>query len=181
MKIKHLIAAILAMAIATGASAQSSAFKLGKWTEIHNALLKELNRSYVDSLPIDRIERVGIDAMLRDLDPYTVYIPEEENEDLQMMIHRTYGGVGAVIYKPDKGECHHHGALCRIARRQSGLVCGDEILAIDGLSTHGLTSQEGSDKMRETRYDRYAAGAETPIERHGRCPHRPGTDPSSGR
>ena len=149
MKIKHLIAAILAMAIATGASAQSSAFKLGKWTEIHNALLKELNRSYVDSLPIDRIERVGIDAMLRDLDPYTVYIPEEENEDLQMMINRTYGGVGAVIYKPDKeGNVIITEPYAGSPAAKAGLVCGDEILAIDGLSTHGLTSQEGSDKMR---------------------------------
>jgi len=149
MKIKHLIAAILAITITTGALAQSSAFKLGQWTEIHNALLKELNRSYVDSLPIDRIERVGIDAMLRDLDPYTVYIPEEENEDLQMMINRTYGGVGAVIYKPDKeGNVIITEPYAGSPAAKAGLVCGDEILAIDGLSTHGLTSQEGSDKMR---------------------------------
>ena len=149
MKIKHLIAAILAITIATGASAQSSAFKLGQWTEIHNALLKELNRSYVDSLPIDRIERAGIDAMLRDLDPYTVYIPEEENEDLQMMINRTYGGVGAVIYKPEKeGNVIITEPYAGSPAAKAGLVCGDEILAIDGLSTHGLTSQEGSDKMR---------------------------------
>ena len=83
------------------ANAQSTRFKLGKWTEIQTAILQELNRSYVDSLPVDRIERRGIDAMLAELDPYTVFIPEEENENLQMMIHKSYGGIGAVIYKPD--------------------------------------------------------------------------------
>ena len=79
------------MAILTcgAALAQSQSFKLGQWTEIQNSILKELNRSYVDSLPVDRIERAGIDAMLGALDPYTIYIPEEDNEDLQMMIAKT--------------------------------------------------------------------------------------------
>ena len=81
------------------ASAQSKSFKLGQWTEIHNSIVKELNRSYVDSLPVDRIMRAGVDAMLEELDPYTIYIPEEENEDLQMMLSKTYGGIGAIIHK----------------------------------------------------------------------------------
>ena len=49
-------------------SAQSQSFKLGQWTEIHNSILKELNRSYVDSLPLDRIMRAGVDAMLEELE-----------------------------------------------------------------------------------------------------------------
>ena len=63
-------------AIATTATAQTKSFKIGQWTEINNAILNELNRSYVDSLPLDRIEKAGIQAMLESLDPYTVYIPE---------------------------------------------------------------------------------------------------------
>lgn len=102
MKIKSLIAASLAVVVSTAAFGQSQSFKLGKWTEIQNSILKELNRSYVDSLPVDRIERAGINAMLGSLDPYTVYIPEEENEDLMMMINKSYVGIGAIIYKPDK-------------------------------------------------------------------------------
>lgn len=149
MNIKNLIAAALAFVLGTAAFAQSNAFKLGKWTEIQNALLKELNRTYVDSLPVDRMERAGINAMLNDLDPYTVYIPEEENEDLQMMINKTYGGVGAVIFKPEKdGNVIITEPYAGSPAAKAGLSCGDEILAIDGLSTHGLTSQEGSEKMR---------------------------------
>ena len=69
-----IIAAAAVMFAAHDATAQSKSFKLGQWTEIHNSIVKELNRSYVDSLPVDRIMRAGIDAMLEDLDPYTVYI-----------------------------------------------------------------------------------------------------------
>ena len=83
---KRTILLIILLGATLAANAQSPRFKLGKWTEIQTAILQELNRSYVDSLPIDLIERRGIDAMLAELDPYTVFIPEEENEDLQMTI-----------------------------------------------------------------------------------------------
>ena len=91
MRKLYTIAAIAVTFFAvTTASGQSKSFKLGKWTEIHNGIVRELNRSYVDSLPIDRIMRAGVDAMLEELDPYTVYIPQEENDDLQMMLSKTY-------------------------------------------------------------------------------------------
>ena len=71
----------MVMAAIQTISAQSQNFKLGQWSEIKNSIIKELNLSYVDSLPIDRIMRAGVDAMLEELDPYTIYIPEEENEE----------------------------------------------------------------------------------------------------
>ena len=149
MNTKSIIAAAAAIIISGAASAQSQSFKLGQWTEIQNSILKELNRSYVDSLPVDRIERAGINAMLDALDPYTVYIPEEENEDLQMMVSKTYGGIGAVIYKPDKdGNVIINEPYKNSPAEKYGLRCGDEIMEIDGQTTHGLTSQEASDRMK---------------------------------
>ena len=147
MKRTLLLIGLLGVALTAGA--QSPRFKLGKWTEIQTAILQELNRSYVDSLPVDRIERRGIDAMLADLDPYTVFIPAEENENLQMMIHKTYGGIGAVIYKPDvQGPVIINEPYANSPAAKNGLVCGDEIYAIDGEPTAGLTSQQSSEKMR---------------------------------
>ena len=146
---KRILLLIGLAGVALSAVAQTPRFKLGKWTEIQTAILQELNRSYVDSLPVDRIERRGIDAMLADLDPYTVYIPEEENENLQMMIHKTYGGIGAVIYKPDvQGPVIINEPYANSPAAKNGLVCGDEIYAIDGEPTAGLTSQQSSEKMR---------------------------------
>ena len=132
---KRILTLIVLLGLSLAAGAQSPRFKLGKWTEIQTAILQELSRSYVDSLPIDRIERRGIDAMLENLDPYTVYIPEEENENLQMMINRTYGGIGAVIYKPDvQGNVIINEPYAGSPAQKYGLVCGDEIMAIDGES-----------------------------------------------
>ena len=130
------------------ATGQSKSFKLGQWTEIESSILKELNRSYVDSLPIDRIMRTGIDAMLENLDPYTIYIPEEENEDLQMMLSKTYGGIGAIIYKEKDGNVVINEPYYGSPAWKSGLKCGDEIVAIDGQPTKGLETAESSDRMK---------------------------------
>ena len=146
---RYLFAAFAALTVSVAASAQSKSFTLGKWVELHNAILKELNRSYVDSLEVGRIEREGVDAMLEALDPYTVYVPEEEQEDFQMMLSNTYGGIGAVIYKPDvNGNVQINEPYAGSPAAKAGLRCGDEIEAIDGETTHGLTSQQSSDKMR---------------------------------
>ena len=145
-KILITLAAFLSAALSF---AQSTAFQLGKWTEIHNAILKELSSSYVDTLPVDRIEKAGIAAMLESLDPYTVYVAEEEEEDFQLMIDKSYGGIGSTIYKPDTdGNVIITEPYANSPAARSGLVCGDEITAIDGETTHGFTSQECSDRMK---------------------------------
>ena len=124
-------AAAAAICISVSAAAQSKSFKLGQWVEIQNSILKELNRSYVDSLPVDRIMRSGVDAMLENLDPYTIYIPEEENEDLQMMLSKTYGGIGAIIYKKKEGNVVINEPYKDSPAYRNGLVCWDEILDFD--------------------------------------------------
>ncbi|MBR1575307.1 MAG: S41 family peptidase [Bacteroidales bacterium] len=149
MKRITILLTVLSLCGATGLYAQTKNFELGKWTEIQNAILKELNRSYVDSLPVGRIERAGIDAMLEELDPYTIYIPEEETEDLQMMLGKTYGGIGAIIFKPEKdGPVYINEPYAGSPAVKGGLVCGDEILEIDGVSVAGLETKECSDRMK---------------------------------
>ena len=142
----------MAVAMAFSASyslyAQSQSFKLGQWAEIHNSILKELNRSYVDSLPVDRIMRAGVDAMLEELDPYTVYVPEEENEDLQMMLSKTYGGIGAIIHKKKEENVVINEPYAGSPAQKYGLQCGDEIIEIDGVPTKGLETKESSDRMK---------------------------------
>ena len=141
-----IVAAFLSTGIA--ANAQSKEFKLGQWTEIHNGIIKELSRSYVDSLPVDKMMREGVNAMLEQLDPYTVYIPEEENEDLQMMLSKTYGGIGAIIHKKKDGNVIINEPYYGSPAQKYGLQCGDEILEIDGVQTIGLETKESSDRMK---------------------------------
>lgn len=152
MKINRYIGIISVIVFTSFAAqnvhAQSKGFKLGQWTEIHHGIVKELNQSYVDSLPVDRMMRAGIDAMLEELDPYTIYIPEEENEDLQMMISKTYGGIGAIIHKKKDENVIINEPYAGSPAQKYGLQCGDEILEIDGVVTKGLETKESSDRMK---------------------------------
>ena len=146
--IAFLMAAAMAFSTSQNTDAQSKSFKLGQWTEIHDGIVKELNRSYVDSLPVDRIMRAGVDAMLEELDPYTIYIPEEENEDLQMLMSKTYGGIGAIIHKKKEENVIINEPYFGSPAHKNGLVCGDEILEIDGTPVKGLESKDASDRMK---------------------------------
>ena len=145
---KYLLAAFAVFAFSP-AFAQSAGFRLGKWTEIQNAIIKELNRSYVDSLPVDRIQRAGIDAMLESLDPYTMYVPEEDNEDFEFMIGKTYEGIGAIIYKPDtESNVIINEPYAGSPAANAGLRCGDEIVSIDGKTVKGLKADEATSRMK---------------------------------
>lgn len=150
---KHIVTIALALVLGISLGAQEKApakgFTIGKWMEIQNSVRQNLNRYYVDTLPLARMERASLDALLGSLDPYTVYVPEEEQEDFNLIIGKTYGGIGAVIYKPEKdGNVIINEPYAGSPAARAGLRCGDEIITIDGQSTHGLTSQQASDKMR---------------------------------
>lgn len=150
MKYLRIAAVTAALTFAVAPSfGQSKSFKLGQWVEIQNAILKELNRSYVDSLPLDRIEKAGIEAMLEDLDPYTMYVPEEDNEDFEFMLGKTYGGIGAIIYKPTKeSNVIINEPYMNSPAYRAGLKCGDEIVAIDGVSVTGLDANGSTSRMK---------------------------------
>ena len=171
------------VAVNISAVAQSNSFTLAKWTEVYNAIIKELNRSYVDSLEVGRIERAAVDAMLEALDPYTVYVPEEEQEDFQMMLNSAYGGIGAIIYKPDvNGNVIINEPYANSPAAKAGLRCGDEVEAIDGVSTHGLQSGEASEKMRGKpgttvvlRVKKLRAGDSCAARRHAGAADQPGS------
>lgn len=150
MKYLKLVTATAALALAVAPSfGQTKSFKLGQWIEIQNAILKELNQSYVDSLPLDRIEKVGIEAMLENLDPYTMYVSEEDNEDFEFMIGKTYGGIGAIIYKPTKeSNVVINEPYMNSPAYKAGLRCGDEIVAIDGIGVHGFDASGATSRMK---------------------------------
>ena len=147
-RLSFIMAAAMTFLAVQTSYGQSKTFKLGQWSEIHNSIVMQLNHSYVDSLPVDRMMRAGVDAMLEELDPYTIYIPEEENDDLQLMLSNTYGGIGAIIHKPDGTNVTINEPYANSPAHKAGLRCGDEIVAIDGVPTKDLKIKESTDRMK---------------------------------
>ena len=97
---KHLLWLFLlpcVFAVTTAFKGDNRNFLISKYLDVFHAAFRELDMMYVDTIDVAKVIDGGIHAMLSALDPYTVYYPEEEDEDLKMMITGKYAGVGAVI------------------------------------------------------------------------------------
>lgn len=122
-------------------------FEVVKNLDIFYALFHELNTIYVVETEPAKLVKTGIDAMLSSLDPYTSYIPEEEQEDFRFMTTGEYAGIGALITK--RGEWilisePYEGMPAQVA----GLKAGDRILKIDGLSMRNKETSEVSENLK---------------------------------
>ena len=85
-KTKRVIGTLLAglMLLPLTASAQTNhQLEVGKNLDIFNTLYSNLDLFYVDTLNPKQTMTAAIDGMLRSLDPYTEYYPEEETKNLQ--------------------------------------------------------------------------------------------------
>lgn len=127
--------------------AQTNGFEVIKNLELIDHIYMNLEKYYVDDPQTGEISKVGIDAMLKELDPYTVFYHESNIEDYRMMQTGQYGGIGALIRKT--------GEYVVIAEPykdmpadKAGLKAGDKIVAIDGRSMKGKSSEEVSTALK---------------------------------
>lgn len=124
-------------------------FRISKNLTIFNSLFRELDLNYVDTLNYDKMMKSTIDNMLEKLDPYTVYMPEEETDDLKFMTTGEYAGIGALIMKKDKDVCVSEPYEGMPAQR-NGVRAGDLILEIDGANVQGMSVSDVSARLKGT-------------------------------
>ena len=122
-------------------------FEVGKQLDIFNALVKEVEMFYVDSIEMDKFMRRGITAMLRGLDPYTDYMPEDEMGEFKIRTTGEYGGIGAYIRARD-GRTIISEPFEGMPATEAGLKAGDIIMSVDTVSTLNLSSDKVSDLLK---------------------------------
>ena len=122
-------------------------FKINKNLSVFNSILRELDAYYVDTLDYDKVVLTGINSMLSSLDPYTVYMPEEMNDDLKMMTTGEYAGIGALIMQKD-GRVVISEPYEGMPAQKNGLLAGDVILEVDGVSATGKTTAQVSEMLK---------------------------------
>ena len=113
-------------------------FRISKNLTIFNSVFRDLDLFYVDTLSYDKMVKTTIDNMLEKLDPYTVYLPEEETDDLTFMTTGEYAGIGAIIAKRDKDIYISEPYEGKPAQR-NGARAGDIIMQVDGKDVNGLS------------------------------------------
>ena len=118
-------------------------FEVLKNLEIFSSVYKNAELVYVDGVKPGSLIKTALDAMLRTLDPYTVYIPEAEIEDFRIMTEGEYGGIGSTIHARD-GWIYISDPYEGFPADQAGLKAGDRIVAINGESTQGKSVSDVS-------------------------------------
>ena len=126
---------------------QSHNFEVVKGLELMDLIYQNLDMHFVDEPKPGKLSKVAIDAMLKELDPYTVYYHEANMEDYRMMTTGQYGGVGALIRKMGDYICISEPYEGNPAQK-SGLKAGDKILEIDGKNMVKKPSEEVSSALK---------------------------------
>ena len=116
-------------------------FEISKNLRIMASVYEKLNSNYVDELLPGKIMKTGINAMLKSLDPYTVYISESEIEDFRFATTGEYGGIGATIKIKEQRvlvtELYENSPATT-----SDLRVGDQLISIDGITLENLSIDE---------------------------------------
>ncbi len=133
---KLIYAFLLFATVAQTAYGQTSdddhSFRVAKNMEVFNAIYRDLDMMYVDTLNADEVVGVAIDAMLSSLDPYTEYYPSDKEEELKMMMTGKYAGIGSLIrYNQALKQVVIDEPYEKMPAAEVGLKKGDIILSID--------------------------------------------------
>lgn len=116
-------------------------FEIAKNLDIFATLFKEINSLYVDEINPDKAMRTSITAMLKELDPYTNFYPEDDIEDYRTMNTGKYNGIGATVtnrYGEHTIEMIYEGSPAD----EAGLKIGDIITQINGIDLKNKSSEE---------------------------------------
>ncbi len=122
-------------------------FEISKSLDIYASLFKELNLNYVDNINPAELNEIAIKAMLQELDPYTVFVPEADIENFQLMTTGEYGGIGSLIQQID-GKVTISEPYEGFPAQKAGLIPGDKILKINGVDTEDKNTSEVSELLK---------------------------------
>ena len=132
---RRLFLALIMLFSLTSVQAQNSKnhlLEVAKNLEIFNALYKNLDMMYVDTLDANKVITTGIDAMLNSLDRYTEYYPEERQKELKQMLTGKYAGIGALIrYHQKRKQVVIDEPYEGTPAARAGLKKGDIVMQID--------------------------------------------------
>ena len=141
-RVRNSIIIILsAICLIAASKSDDDYFEISKNLRIMASVYEKLNSNYVDELLLGKIMKTAINAMLKSLDPYTVYISESEIEDFRFATTGEYGGIGATIKIKEQRvlvtELYENSPATT-----SDLRVGDQLISIDGITLENLSIDE---------------------------------------
>ncbi|UCE06371.1 MAG: S41 family peptidase [bacterium] len=123
-------------------------FEIDKNLKLFGKVYEEIAMRYVEEIDPEKFMKSGINGMLRTLDPYTVFLEQEENSELQIRTKGKYGGVGMPISKREGWPTVVEPPFEGTPAARAGIREGDKIIEVDGKATDDLTISETAQRLR---------------------------------
>jgi carboxyl-terminal processing protease len=105
--------------------------KINKNMDIFGKVYKEIALNYVDEIDPDVFVKAGINGMLSTLDPYTVFIDENQKDEIDLITLGKYAGIGITVSLRDS-MITITDVMNGYEAQRKGLRIGDKILEVDG-------------------------------------------------
>jgi carboxyl-terminal processing protease len=121
--------------------------KINKNIDIFGRVYKEISTSYVDEIDPEKFMQAGIDGMLETLDPYTVFYGDKEGEEIDLITHGQYGGVGISIGARD-GYITVIAPMEGYSAQKQGIRAGDRIIEINGEKIFNMNPDSVRSRVR---------------------------------
>ena len=142
------LTASMGLGVIVGFSASDDLFELRKSLRIFGAVYEEVVTGYVEPVDPSHLMRVGVDAMLEDLDPYTSFIDQSDSDRLDIITQGQYGGVGLEVGRRN-GEVT---VISPVAGANNGydqgVRTGDVITEVAGQPTAPLSIEDVETLLR---------------------------------
>ena len=148
-KLFYSVAVVICAALCVEGATRSKKNSVARNMDIFSSVFKEMQTFYVDSIDADKAVTTAINAMLAELDPYTVYMPKSEQEDFKTMTTGEFGGIGSYIMQRN-GNVYISGPQKDTPANIAGLLAGDLIVSVDGDTVLGKTSTFVTEKLKGT-------------------------------
>ena len=149
-KLFYAVAALIAASLIAHAETRSPKGDIKANLAIFNAVVKEVQSNYVDSIDMEDVVETAIAAMLNKFDPYTEYMPRKVREDFKVLNSGEYGGIGSYIMQRD-GNVYISGPHKGSPADKAGLRSGDLIMSVDTVTVLGMTSDKVSERLKGPR------------------------------
>ena len=139
---------LLFVSILSFAFTKSDVYReLARSQRLINEVYKSLITRYADRLDTEKFTKIVINNILDDLDPYTVYMEEDEKEGLDLLTKGKYGGVGINLGVREK-KLTVISPMDNSPAKRKGVISGDIIVKIDGLLTKEMSLDDAAKHIR---------------------------------
>ena len=139
---------VLFISIVSFAFTKSDVYReLARSQRLINEVYKSLITRYADRLDTEKFTKIVINNILDDLDPYTVYMEEDEKEGLDLLTKGKYGGVGINLGVREK-KLTVISPMDNSPAKRKGVISGDIIVKIDGLFTKEMSLDDAAKHIR---------------------------------